>query len=84
MKKHRLAPDGTKFGDPIPDSKLRRAFCNGCGAPMQITEKKLKANRRGEAWALIINCGECVGGGVPAAYKGLTERQRHGLRHTES
>ena len=36
--------DGTKHGDPIPGSRLFRAFCQDCGARIRITERQLKNN----------------------------------------
>lgn len=31
------APDGTRLGDPVPDSEWKRSFCVRCRTPMRVT-----------------------------------------------
>jgi ribosomal protein S27E len=44
-----VAPDGTRAGDKIPNSKFFRAFCVGCGQPIRVASEKV----------LSSECNEC-------------------------
>lgn len=32
-----VAPDGTRYGEPIPGSRFFRSFCPRCQTPMRVT-----------------------------------------------
>ncbi len=36
-----VAPDGTKAGDRIPNSRFFRAFCCDCGQPIRVSSKEI-------------------------------------------
>ena len=71
----RVAPDGTKQGDPIPGSKLLRSFCSDpkCGEPIRVEPDRINKENY---------CNVCSGW-VPAPHSGLTERQRLALSKTQ-
>ena len=83
MKRPVVTPDDAiaKFkkygmpGDPIPGSKLVRAYCHMCWAAMRVS---------GQTSGVF--CQGCFGEErpIPPAHTGLTKRQVLGLRHTSS
>ena len=65
---------------PIPGSKLWRAWCARCGAPMRTTETEARLIMAGSE---LRYCEECSPHRPPPAHTGLTPRQRHKLGKTD-
>ena len=65
-----------RYGDPIPDSSLHRAWCTYCGNPMRILASDVDHSHP------VHCCTDCQPP-LPR-FTGLTERQRVKLKMTTS
>ncbi len=57
--------DHTAQGDPIPNSRYVRAFCETCNEPIRVTPERYQEWKRGAIKgnpAFPIRCGGCHGG----------------------